>query len=212
MFTLKDIQYKDIVNITDLHIASRKITCIVGHSGSGKSTLLKLLNHLLSCDDGSILYNKSSLRSIDPILLRREVTMVPQVPVIFKGSVKDNLLIGLKFSEKPSVEDEKLIDTLKLVHLKKQLNEDAQHLSGGEKQRLALARALLIKPECYLLDEPTSALDTKTEELVMESFVLEVQKNQKSAIIVTHSMEIAEKFADTIIRLKNGQIVDIKER
>ncbi len=211
VFTLKEVQYKDIINIEKLHIPGRKITCIVGQSGSGKSTLLRLLNHLISYDHGTIIYKNVSLQQIDPIQLRREVIMASQVPTIFAGTVKDNLLIGLKFSEKPFVDDPKLKAVLELVCLNKSLTDNAEQLSGGEKQRLALARVLLLNPEVYLLDEPTSALDSETETKVMGNFIREVQNKQKTLIIVTHSNKLAETCADTIIELKNGRIIDVKE-
>jgi len=138
MFLLKEVKYKDILNIKNLNIQKQKVTSILGESGSGKTTLLRLLNKLISCDTGEIFYNNKSMRDINSIELRREVVMLPQSPAIFSGSIKDNLLIGLKFSEKPDVSDDKLYKVLKMVNLNKELNENAEKLSGGEKQRVAL--------------------------------------------------------------------------
>ena len=147
MFLLKDVKYKDILYIKDLEIPRKKITSIVGESGSGKSTLLKLLNKLISSDTGEVFYNNQPLSEIDSVELRRNVVMLPQSPAIFSGSIKDNLLIGLKFSEKPLASDKKLVEVLKLVKLNKELSEYANNLSGGEKQRLAIGRVLLLEPE-----------------------------------------------------------------
>lgn len=204
VFLMKQVKYKDILNVENLHIQKHKITCIVGESGSGKTTLLRLLNKLISCDTGEIFYNKQSINDIDSVKLRREVVMLPQSPAIFNGSIKDNLLIGLKFSEKPNVSDDKLYEALKMVNLNKSLNEDAKKLSGGEKQRVALSRVILMKPEVLLLDEPSSALDEDTEHLVIESLANYTKKNNKTLIMVTHSKKVTTLFSNQIIEIKKG--------
>ncbi|MBU5270447.1 ABC transporter ATP-binding protein [Clostridium cochlearium] len=210
MFLFKNVSYKNILNIRELNIPSHKVTCIVGQSGSGKTTLLRLLNKIISYDEGEILYNDKSLKTIDSIKLRREVIMLPQIPVMFNGNVKENLLIGLKFSEKPLVPDEILYEILEFVQLDKELSESVEKLSGGEKQKLCLARALLLNPEVFLLDEPSSALDEDTEHLIISSLVEYTKKNNKTLIMVTHSKKIAKNFSDNIIEIKNGSLF-IKE-
>jgi putative ABC transport system ATP-binding protein len=204
MFTLIDVQYKDILDIKSLNIKKNKVTCIVGESGSGKTTLLKLLNKLISCDRGEIFYNGENIREINSVQLRREVVMLSQAPAIFKGSIKDNLLIGLQFAEKPLVTDERLNNVLKLVRLDKDLLEDADKLSGGEKQRLAIGRVLLLEPEVLLLDEPSSALDEDTEHILVEALVKFAKENQKTLIMVTHSKKVANQYSDDMIEIKKG--------
>lgn len=208
MFRLKNVKYKDILDVKNLEIPRGKVTCIVGESGSGKTTLLKLLNKLISYDYGEIFYSNRPLVQIDSIELRRKVVMLPQSPAIFNGSVKDNLLIGLKFSEKPIVSDKKLIEILRIVNLTKGLNENADRLSGGEKQRLALGRIILLDPEVYLLDEPSSALDEDTEEIIIRKLVEHTRAKGKTLIIVTHSKKVAKQFGDNIIEVKKGKIVN----
>lgn len=210
MFLFKNVSYKNILNIRELNIPSHKVTCIVGQSGSGKTTLLRLLNKIISYDEGEILYSDKSLKTIDSIKLRREVIMLPQIPVMFNGNVKENLLIGIKFSEKPLVPDEILYEILEFVQLDKELSESVEKLSGGEKQKLCLARALLLNPEVFLLDEPSSALDEDTEHLIISSLVEYTKKNNKTLIMVTHSKKIAKNFSDNIIEIKNGSLF-IKE-
>lgn len=207
MFVLKDVKYKGILDIEALTIHLHKVTCIVGQSGSGKTTLLKLFNKLISCDSGEILYNHQSLTDLDSIKLRRNVVMLPQSPAIFSGSIKDNLLIGLKFSEKPFVSNDTLSRVLTLINLNKELEEDSSKLSGGEKQRLALGRVLLMEPDVLLLDEPSSSLDEETEHIIMESVVNYAKENKKTLIMVTHSKKVAANFSDEIIELKNGRVV-----
>ncbi|MFP4697217.1 MAG: ATP-binding cassette domain-containing protein [Eubacteriales bacterium] len=206
MFKLKDVKYKDIIDIKHLNIKAHKITCIIGESGSGKTTILKLLNKLISPDNGFILYNNNSLDNINSIELRREIVMLSQNPAIFSGSIKDNLLIGLNFSQKPSISDNELNKVLSLIKLNKSLDEDSEKLSGGEKQRLALGRVILMKPEVLLLDEPSSALDEATEHMIIEALVNYTKDNNKTLIMVTHSKKVANSFSDEIIEIKKGMI------
>lgn len=210
MFELSQVRYKDIVNFNQLMIPSGKITSIMGESGSGKTTLLRLLNKLISPDQGTIFYRGKSLEQIDSVLLRRSVVMLPQTPVIFPATVKKNLEIGLKFSEKPLVPDDQLLDVLNTVHLKKALADNAEKLSGGEKQRLALGRVILMNPDVFLLDEPSSALDEETEQLVIEKTVTLAKAKGKTLIMVTHTQKIAQAFSENIIEIKKSQL--LKER
>ncbi|MDF2595850.1 MAG: transporter ATP-binding protein [Clostridia bacterium] len=207
MFLFKDVKYKDILDIRSLHIKKYQVTCIIGESGSGKTTLLKLLNKLISCNNGEIFYDNQPLRDWDAVTLRRDVVMLPQSPAIFSGTIKDNLLIGLQFSEKQLVLDDKLYEILERVSLNKPLDEAAEKLSGGEKQRIALGRVLLMAPKVLLLDEPSSALDEATEHKIIDALVNYTKQNNKTLIMVTHSKKVATCFSDEIIKIKKGMSV-----
>ncbi|HOV70716.1 MAG TPA: ATP-binding cassette domain-containing protein [Dysgonamonadaceae bacterium] len=211
VFTLKEVKFNDILYIKELTIAEKKTTAMVGKSGSGKTTLLKLLNKLISPDSGTIYYRDTPLETIDSVALRREVVMMPQTPVIFEGNIRENLLIGLKFSEKKLPPDGRLMSVLQAVGLDKKLDEPAHLLSGGEKQRLALARLMLMVPRVWLLDEPSSALDKETEDEVMKKIMDFGKRNGSTIIFVTHSTPMAEKYAEEIIEIENGEIVSIKQ-
>jgi len=211
VFTLKEVKFNDILYIKELTIAEKKTTAMVGKSGSGKTTLLKLLNKLISPDSGTIYYRDTPLETIDSVALRREVVMMPQTPVIFEGNIRENLLIGLKFSEKKLSPDGRLMSVLQAVGLDKKLDEPAHLLSGGEKQRLALARLMLMVPRVWLLDEPSSALDKETEDEVMKKIMDFGKRNGSTIIFVTHSTPMAEKYAEEIIEIENGEIVSIKQ-
>ncbi len=202
MFTLKQVKYKNILHIEEMNVSPNKVTCITGESGSGKSTLLKLLNMMITPDEGNIYFQDELLKHKDPIAHRREVVMLLQSPLVFPGNVEENLQIGLRFSEKGEASKEELQKVLEIVCLDKQLEDEIDHLSGGEKQRVALARILLMKPAVYLLDEPTSALDEETESIVMDNFIREVRKEKGTIIMVTHSKKVAESYADEIITMK----------
>ncbi|MFL0492175.1 MULTISPECIES: ATP-binding cassette domain-containing protein [Bacillus] len=208
MFILKDITYRDILSIPYLQIQKEKITCIIGESGSGKSTLLRMLNDLQSPTSGTIEYNGKLISDYPPIQLRRDVVMLGQTPPIFDGTIKDNLLMGLRLSEKPFPNDDALRSALTTVSLEKKLEDNANSLSGGEKQRLAFARIVLMDPPVYLLDEPTSALDSDTERRVMKQFSTLAREKKKTVIFITHSQQLPEEIADDIIEISktNGAI------
>ncbi|MFC4403962.1 ABC transporter ATP-binding protein [Gracilibacillus xinjiangensis] len=203
MFELHNVQFKDILHIEKLEIHDQKIICLFGESGSGKSTLLKMLNGMLTEDSGKVLYNKELLSNYDPVELRKKVTMLGQDPIMFEGTVRDNLLIGLKFTGNDLVDDRKLDQLLKKLRLEKKLDDNADKLSGGEKQRVAFGRVMLMDAEVYLLDEPTSALDEETETKVMDQFRNFLKEKGKTAVLVTHSKEVAEKYADETLYMKD---------
>lgn len=207
MFEIKDIKFKNILYIKFLCI-NKPITCIVGSSGSGKTTLLKMLNLLNLPDEGTINYNGEDISKIDTLKLRRRVVMLGQTPVIYSGSVEDNLQIGLEFSRKLPASKVAMEESLARVELSKKLTDSCGSFSGGEKQRLCLARVMLMDADTYLLDEPSAALDKKTEEFIIDNLVKFVLENNKQLVMVTHSEQIANKFSDSIIRIENGRVTE----
>ena len=207
IFELKKVKYKNILNIENLVIEKHKVTCIVGESGSGKTTLIKLLNKIISSDSGKIFFNNQESNSINSVELRRNVVMLPQVPTIFPGNIKDNLLIGLKFAEKPLVDDDKLRQVLNIINLKKELLDESDSLSGGEKQRLTLGRVILLDPDVFLLDEPSSSLDEETERVIIEKLVSYSKEMNKTLIMVTHSKKIAQIYSENIIHIHKGKVL-----
>ncbi|WP_341274577.1 ABC transporter ATP-binding protein [Senegalia massiliensis] len=208
IFKLEKVKYKDILDIGNLRIKENIVTCILGQSGSGKTTLLRLLNNLKSPDRGIVYYNDNDILDIDPVSLRRQVIMLSQNPVVFDGTIRENLNLALEFKEKERVSDDILNKYLEISNLNKSLDTNAKNLSGGEKQRLSLARVLLSDGEVYLLDEPSSSLDDETERFVIKSIVDFAKKNNKTVIMVTHSVKIAEEYGDDIIRINKGSVID----
>lgn len=208
MFEVNNIKFKDILEIPFLKI-NKPITCIVGSSGSGKTTLLRMLNCLNVPDEGEILYNNQEISKMDTVKLRRNVVMLGQTPVIYSGSIEDNLQIGLEFSKKLPASKSTMKETLARVELNKQLSEGCSNLSGGEKQRLCLARVMLMDADTYLLDEPSAALDKETEQFIIDNFSKFVLENKKELIMVTHSEQIAQKFPDSIIRIEKGKVTEV---
>jgi putative ABC transport system ATP-binding protein len=212
LFALENVRVGDILDVPHLAIPANRVTCIVGRSGSGKTTLLRLLNRLISPDAGTIRYRGTPIIEIDPIELRRRVVMLPQSPVMFDGTVRDNLLIGLEFSDRPPVDDDALRRILEIVELRKALDDDASRLSGGEKQRVALGRVLAMRPETALLDEPSSALDSGTERTVIERLIAAARDHGVTVVMVTHARALAEEVADELIEIEAGQIISTVSR
>lgn len=206
MFLLKDIKFKNILDIENLEINENVVTVVKGESGSGKSTMLKLLNNIISPDNGIVMYNGVDVNDISPITLRREVIMQSQFPTIFPGNVRENLNIIFTLRGEEGLADEKLLKAMEIVNLKKDLNDDAQNLSGGEKTRLSIARLFLVEPDVFLLDEPGASLDSKTEEILMNNVIAEIKKRNKTLIFISHS-ENQEMIADEIITMKNGKVL-----
>jgi putative ABC transport system ATP-binding protein len=172
-----------ILGNLDLKVNKGELITIMGTSGSGKSTLLRLINRLSEIHSGTILLNGNDIRSHVPMELRRKIGMVFQVPVVFKGSVRDNLAFGIKlWGGKTGIEtlsrDAGIPEDL--------LDADAGQLSIGEKQRVCIARALANQPEILLLDEPTSSLDAVSAQKI-EKLLLGLQKERDMTILwVTH--------------------------
>ncbi|MGE7606923.1 ABC transporter ATP-binding protein [Peribacillus frigoritolerans] len=208
MFRLENIKYKGILKIDDLEIQACVVTCLTGESGAGKTSLLRLLNRMDDPDSGSIYYQGQLLEKFNPIELRRKVTMLSQTPFTLPGTIEENLQIGLELTERKKKDEEELVKALETVQLKKSLDESAENLSGGEKQRLTLARLLLLNPEVYLLDEPTSALDEEAELTVMGRFLEEVKREKGTVIMITHSKQLADKCAEQRIVLKKAKESD----
>lgn len=204
MFTFEDVTFLDILNIPSLSIDSGRITSLVGVSGSGKTTVLKMLNKMVSPTSGRILYHDRPLREIDSVTHRRDVCMLSQSPIMFDGNIKDNLVAGLNFQKKELPDDTTLTEMLARVHLNKPLSASVGKLSGGEKQRLALGRILLLDASVYLMDEPSSALDDNTATAIVEMITSCVREKNKSLVLVTHSRAVAEQYSDDIIEINNN--------
>jgi putative ABC transport system ATP-binding protein len=179
-------------------------SCVAGPSGCGKSTLLRLLNRLSDPDSGRVLYRGDDVRERDPLALRREVMLVPQLPALIEGTVADNVSFaaGLAGTE-PDVE--RLLD---LAGLDASYAErDAAKLSVGEQQRAMLARALVAEPRVLLLDEPTSALDEVARTAVEGTLRDLLDRLEISIVLVTHDLEQARRMADWVVRLDAGRTI-----
>ena len=199
--------YKDNVILEDINFNIKKgeVISIVGNSGCGKSTILKCLNRIENISSGEILLNGKDITEYKVEDLRQKIGLVFQDYNLFEHlTIIDNLTIGLiklKGYSKESATNEalKLLSKLKLLD---KVNNYPDELSGGEKQRIAIARTLLMKPDIILLDEPTSALDKSMKKEVLK-LIGNLLKEDLTLIIVSHEDDFVKKVSDKIITIKN---------
>lgn len=214
VFELKDLSLyygKDpiIINMNAKFFES-KITCLVGASGVGKTTLLRTLNRMNDSIpsfhyNGKVTFQGKDIYS--PLqqvnLLRQEVGMVFQEPCTFPGSIYENVIFGLRHlnlkrkSAYPMLVGEVLKAVFLWEEVKDRLHRPAVELSQGQRQRLSIARALVIEPSVLLLDEPTSSLDHKSSAFIEELF--RNLKRSLTIIVATHKLEQVERIADNVI-------------
>ncbi|MGA9174767.1 MAG: phosphate ABC transporter ATP-binding protein [Thermoactinomyces sp.] len=186
-------------------IPPKSLIAVMGPSGTGKTTLFRLLNRLEDPDQGSITYKGKPLFEWNPISLRRQVHYVFQSPVLFPKTVADNLNYPLKLQGK-SLSEEEMVRLLERVGLSKSyLTRSIEKLSGGEKQRVHLARSLSLKPQVLLLDEPTASLDPESTERI-EQEMRRYREEGHTVLWITHQPEQARRVADQIWHLESGHL------
>ena len=193
---------RQILDEITARIPAAGITVVAGPSGAGKTTLLRLCNRLEIPDQGVVSYHGQPLDDLDPLVLRRRVGMVFQRPTPFPGTVADNLAVA-----HPTAGAGELTTALARVALDPALlTQEARTLSGGELQRMCLARTLVTKPETLLLDEPTSALDEQPKQ-VFETTARDLATQGITLIWVTHDAAQAHRVADRIYHLRDGHLI-----
>ena len=180
------------------------VSALLGASGSGKSTVLRLLDRLSDPDAGRVRYRDEDVRALDPLALRREVVLVPQLPALLEGTVAANVAFaaGLAARE-PDVDGA-------LAHAGLDASfadRDVTRLSVGERQRAMLARALALHPRVLLLDEPTSALDERARAAIEMTIARLAGELEVSIVLVTHDAEQARRLAGWIVRVEAGRAV-----
>jgi len=206
----RNIQGVQILDGISLNIQSGEFLALLGPSGSGKTSLLRLFNGLDSPTAGTLDYHGKRIEGWDIGLLRQQVGMVFQEPVVVAGSVRDNLIICHRWEKsiKP-VSDLDLLATLDKVGLQSiDLQMDARSLSGGEKQRLALARVLLNQPQVLLLDEPTASLDHNLAHRIIRRVAELHREMNLTCIMVSHDPTLVRRFAERVVFLHEGQIAE----
>lgn len=188
-----------------------KIYGVVGPSGAGKSTLLRILNLLETPSAGEVYYFNKVVARSERLKLQRRMAMVFQQPVLFSGSVLDNVVYGLKVrGENIEAGKAKIKEVLSRVGLDGRERQKALTLSGGEAQRLALARVLILQPEILLLDEPTANLDPANVKMI-EKLLLDIKQERSTTIIlVTHNLFQAKRIADEVLFIYEGKLIEAK--
>src|SRR6185295_14904037 len=213
-FTLNRVrQLKEgltILEDVELDLPAGEIIALVGPSGAGKTSLIRLLNRLDDPVSGEISYRERPITEYPVPELRRKVGFVFQAPVMFHGTVRDNLDVALELGgEKKDEADDRVAATMDLVELdRKLLHRDGDGLSGGEKQRVNIARALLTSPEVLLMDEPTSALDPETADRLMDTIHRLSREQRLTIVMVTHRLSEARRTSDRVIVMERGRIIE----
>lgn len=203
-------QGRPVLTEVTLGFVSGGAYSILGPSGAGKTTLLRMLNRLEEPTAGTLWFHGTPYAELSATTLRRRVAMVFQVPVIFPGTVRENLCAALRLQQRAGqVDAAALSNTLELAGLDgAMLARDAASLSVGEKQRVCIARALMTEPEVLLLDEPTAALDPTTARRLIESIVGLSRGQRLTLIMVSHQPEQACAFGGEVIVLVAGRVVE----
>ncbi|NKQ37604.1 MAG: phosphate ABC transporter ATP-binding protein, partial [Chloroflexi bacterium] len=197
---------RPVLRDVNMVVAVGEIVCLLGPSGSGKSSLLRCLNRLIEPPPQTIFLNGQDITTIDVLTLRRRVGMVFQKPALFPGTVAENIAYGPQLDGRILTSDE-IIELLALADLPPDYAQrPTSELSGGEAQRVSIARTLSNHPDSLLLDEPTSALDPAARRHVRETIEKLRQELGLTVIWVTHYMEEVLEVADRVYLLLDGRI------
>ncbi len=203
----KSVVLRDI----NLNVERGETLALIGPTGSGKTTLLRLIDLLETPSTGSIIFDGVDMTNPGErakLKARRRMAMVFQKPVMFSGSVLENVSYGLKVRGRGRAGEDRALQALRAVGLMGFERRDAATLSGGEMQRIALARALVIEPELLLLDEPTANLDPKTA-VPIESVISDLSRHGTTVIMATHNMLQARRLAGRVAVLVEGRMIEI---
>lgn len=200
----------NILNNLDMEVATSEVVAVVGASGSGKSTFLSLVAGLDKFEEGDILINGKSIKNLSGAQMTsfraQNIGFVfQQFHLVSHLTAFENIALPLEILDRPFT-DEVINQALHHVGLDHRSTHKPSELSGGECQRLALARGLITKPSLLLADEPSGNLDSETGARVMNLFFDQVRATKTTTVLVTHDRELAQR-CDRIFTLKNGQFV-----
>lgn len=199
---------KRIVDEASLAVETGETVAIVGPSGAGKSSFLRLLNRLDEPTGGTVFLDGTDYRTMPPERLRKRVGMVPQNPALRDGTVRENVTVGPRLRGEAVDEGrvERLLDDMGLSGY---ADRPASDLSGGEAQRVAIARTVTNDPEVLLLDEPTASLDEASETAIERLLTDLLATGGRTVVLVTHDERQAERLADRVARFADGRIVKV---
>ena len=198
---------RDVLQVDSLDIQRGETLTVVGPNGSGKSTLLLALACLLKPSHGDIVYAGRSLKQWDERDYRRRISFVFQSPLLMDMTVEQNVALGLKFRGTPKDETrERVGKWMKQLGVDSLAKRRASQLSGGEAQRVSLARAFVLEPELLLLDEPFAALDPPTHAKLLDDLSALLQEDHRTAVFVTHNLSEASKISHRIAVIVGGML------
>jgi len=195
---------KLVLDIEELEIEKGKITGIIGPNGSGKSTLLNIIAGLDRKYSGTVKYDRQVINKD----IYSKMTLVSQKPYLFRRKVYDNIAYPLKIRNMDKTEIKKRIsEVISRLEIEELKDKKAHLLSGGESQKVSLARALVFKPELLLLDEPTSNIDPESIKVLEREVVKFNKETGATIIIVTHNLEQSDRICDNIVYLERGRVI-----
>jgi len=203
-------KYRDVkaLNSVSLDMQGGKIIVLLGVNGAGKTTLMRIMAGLENPDAGKLLFNS---QDIDSKALCKVSTLVFQKSAMFSTNVYDHLAYGLRIRKVPKEEiSKKVCAELEAVRLSGFEKRRAKKTSGGEQQRIALARAFLLDSHILLLDEPTANLDPNSA-TIMEKAIVNKKSAQRIIVMSTHNLSQARRIADEIVHIYNGEIMEVAE-
>jgi tungstate transport system ATP-binding protein len=211
MIEIRDLQIKRnekiALDVPNLSVEHGETLTVVGPNGAGKSTLLLALARLLKPSQGDILYKGKSINQWDELEYRRKISFVFQSPLLMDMSVEQNVALGLKFRNTPKEETQERVGKwMKQLGVESLAKRRAGQLSGGEAQRVSLARAFVLEPELLLLDEPFAALDPPTHAKLLEDLSALLKEAHRTAVFVTHNLSEAAKLSHRIAVLVGGKL------
>ena len=197
---------RQVLHVDDLSLRRGEVSVVIGPNGSGKSTLLAALQLLVAPDSGELLLDGHSMRD-DPLATRRRMASVFQEALLLSTGVRKNVETALGLHKVPRAERreraERWLDRFGVAGL---AERHARELSGGEAQRVSLARAFALEPEVLLLDEPFSALDAPTREALIDDFAQILGETEVTTVLITHDRDEALRLADSVVVLIDGDV------
>ena len=202
------------LDVDYLYAKKSKILSIIGPNGSGKSTLIRLINILEKPDGGKIYFNGLEITngSVNQVEVRKKMAVVFQEPLLFNTPVYSNIIIGLKIRKiKLSVAKDRLDYLIVKLKIGSLLNRSVGSLSGGEKQRVSLARALVADPELLLLDEPANGLDPASTG-VLRSVLRALKRRERTVVVSSHNLIELERVCDEVLILRHGRLLGQSSR
>lgn len=214
VFEFKNVGFKvadkDVLKGLTLTIPKGACYCFVGSSGAGKSSVIRLMNRLNVKTAGEILFSGNPIESYDVQALRRKIGFVFQHAALFEGTVEDNLRLALEFSQECSEDlaQQRLMEVLQLSGLTaNDLSRNALKMSGGEQQRVGIARALMTNPEVLCLDEPTASLDIEASQIIINT--IKALREEKTVVMICHELEVVRQVATHVAMIDKGGLVEV---
>ena len=196
-----------VLQVELLDIQPGEVLALVGPNGSGKSTFLLALAQLLGQQDGEILFSGQPLRKRNELIYRRRISLVFQNPMLLDMTVADNVALGLRFRGLPPARvRERVHMWLRRLGIESLASRRARELSGGEAQRVSLARAFVLEPELLLLDEPFPALDPPARARLLDDLSGLLAVGRHTAVLVTHNLKEAARLGDRVAVIVRGQL------